>query len=413
MKTCGPNHTLNNFITFSLFLLFITDVLLATTVSGTVIDTAGSPIGNIRVKFRRGEKGTGTGGMNIDWYYEEKIRVGNDGFFSFKVPDPDVSQNENDIFMLFTLSGVDSASMIYNTASSGNFLISGDTVINLVLTPISMGDIAVRLINQVDNTPVEGAVVGAELMVNAGDVYGGVTDNNGWVAFPGAIAGTYRITANKLGWAVVSGGLELENKEKDMLILETYTSANPSTGNVEGSMLNTKGEPIEGGIVCLKFGEKVDRTILIGITDKDGLFIITNVPDEFIGIEGRIEAGADGYQDYETSWVVDNTTLIINCVLKPVGNNGTFIEHVPSQKKSNVMIYIRKNELIITGVFVRKNLLVSVFTLQGKKLLHHNVINNAMSHRISLPVSISKQKLIINLYDKGKHIAGNTCNYGL
>jgi len=294
---------------------------LSATVSGTVVDKiTGEPVDNIRVKFRRGTKKSGGGGMNIDWHYETVVRVGKDGAFSFDVPEPGVSQDKNDIFVLFTLSGVDDASRDYNTYRTENFLVDGDEFFTLPLTKITRGAMAIRVTDK-EGKPLEAVIVGASLMVNAGETLAGVTDKDGRLLLENALSGNYRVTANGKGYAVVTVDGEVEEDETSEITIETEACDPPETGVVSGIIKDSSNNPIEDGVVSLKFGKKKKRTVLVGIADKDGKYRIENVPDDFTGEKGRLEAGADGYQDYETGWKVDEKDIEINCVLEPVGKN--------------------------------------------------------------------------------------------
>ncbi len=381
--------------------LFAVIQVAATTVSGVISDSEGNPIDNIRVKFRGGIEGDSRA-FNTDWYHEDMIRVEEDGAYSFTVPDPGYSIDSNHIFMLFTISGVDAATKIWNTTESDRFLIRdgvGDTVVNLVTTKIVFSPMVVKV--QIDDqTPVSGVGVGATLLVNAGGTEAGITGDDGLIVFDGAIPGDYRVTANKVGYTVVSESYTLaENGGDTLTITVEETDVVPTTGSIVGTLKDGEGNPIAGGVSVIKFGGKSEREVFVAVSDANGNFLITNIPDIYLGVEGKIETGADGYQDAEEMWTVATTNLTVDYVLAEVGDNGQGTSNTfqINNSANNISIMKRFSSKGVTLEFsgFKNSSVVNLFSLNGKKIITKSL--NKSSNKISIPNYCSQKMLILQI----------------
>lgn len=372
--------------------------LYSAVVEGNVYDQDGKPVTNIRVKVRKGTKSGTTGQFSVNWYYEEKYRIkNNEGHFIFE--NVSVSSDVNDVCMLFTLSG---SSTDFTTTKTENFILNGDTSIVLVVKKIIWGSMAVQFVDSTTSRPLSGAVVAAGILVNAGGMFVDVTDNTGWVLLDSLITGSgdsYRMTANLLGYAPVSVGLTMAEAAHDTMILYTNPIDTPATGMVYGTMTDTTGKAIKGGLVVLKFGSKEDREFYVGITDQNGNYTIVNVQETYLGIEGKIEAGADGYQDIETVWVVDNNDIKKDFVIAPSGGdgNGTPISNSALSKFHflSYKITLSKNTIHITALQSDTRYRVSLYSVKGRTLYKGSIIGS--SAILAIPGTISNQKLFLKI----------------
>ncbi len=387
----------------------------AVVVDGFVVDQNSNPVTNIRVKVRKGTKNGGNGAFAINWYYEEKFRIKtNDGYFVFK--NVSESSDSNDVCMLYTLSG---ASTNYNTAMTDHFILNGDTTINLTVSEIIYGSLAVKLIDSLNNQGLQGAVVAAGLLVNAGEVKAGITDNSGWILLDKLISGTdasFRMTANCSGYAPVSIGFKLNSAAKDTLILKTKAISTPQTGQIHGIMTDTASKAIENGLVVLKFGNKENREFYVGITDSNGEYIITNIPEQYIGIEGKIEAGAERFQDIETSWVVDNNNIELNFELTPSGGDGNGTGIIDYNRDSKITlpsirsINFNKNLISIQDLVSHLNYTFELFNVKGRKLFQCNIYGSNTVF-LKIPINIANQQLFIQLRNNSNSKIMNIMKY--
>lgn len=389
-------------ILLSLIIVYFAVIQIsATTVSGVISDTEGNPIDNIRVKFRGGIEGDSRA-FNTDWYHEDMIRVEEDGAYSFTVPDPGYSIDSNHIFMLFTISGVDAATKNWNTTESDRFLIRegvGDTVVNLVTSQIVFSPMVVKVQTE-DLSPVSDVGVGATLLVNAGGTEAGITGDDGLVIFDGAIPGDYRVTANKVGYTVVSESYVLAEGGGDTLtITVAETDIVPTTGSIVGVLKDSEENPIAGGVSVIKFGGKSEREVFVAISDENGNFVITNIPDIYLGVEGKIKTGADGYQDVEEMWTVSTSDLNVDYTLAEVGGNGEGTSNSyqinNSIEKIGVVKRFTSNGIVLEFNGVKSNCMVNLFSVNGRKVLTKSIGDN--SNSITIPNHCCQKMLILQI----------------
>jgi hypothetical protein len=381
----------------------------AATVTGTIKDTEGNPIDNIRIVFRGGVVDSDAEEFNTDWYFEDMVRVGPDGKYQFAVPEPGYSIDSNHIFMLYSISGVDEDSKIWNTAASDRFLVReglADTVVGLITSRIVHVPMVVKI--ELDNGDAVAEVsVGATLLVNAGGTEAGTTNADGYVIFNEAVAGDYRVTACKAGYETVSASYTLSPGVKDTLVIMVpQTNSHPTTGEIRGILTEPDGNPINGGIAAIKLGSKTNREVFVGISDENGKFIIGNIPDYYLGIEGKIETGANGFQDMEEMWVVSTTDLELEYTLVPVGGNGgsdlVFTNTITHQNPIRIVSTHKGLEIVFPG---RNNVsgIVNVYTADGRTVF--SGVINYNSGRYIIPHFAACRMVFVRIsLSTGQHV---------
>lgn len=365
---------------------FADETMYAVSISGIITaESDGLPISGAKVMVRRGEK-QGTGGMNITWEQLDKMNTGTDGAYSFSGLEESV--NDSDLYQVLVYHDT------YNTKKSANLVLTQDLVLDFALSEKTYGGIKVFVGKAADNSPLEGAMVAAGLQVNQGALYTGRTGADGWITFPDAVSGTYRITACLTGYDVTSGSGGVESGKVDTVRL-MMPEATSDGKTLEGTVVDEDGDPVPDVVAVIKFGGLTDKVIMVDSVDDNGHFTITGIPDTYA--DGKVEVETEIYKSIDTIVVLGNEVTEVTIIL--ILKENTVIQNQADAGEYNLsetIALVRRagNRVLQFNDFVDPAE-VAVYSLAGQLLVHGYI--SPKNTRLKIPVTYSKQCVVLFL----------------
>ena len=218
------------------------------TISGVITDTAGTPIANASVQLLD-ENGTVLGSAVTD--DNGNYAIGNlpEGTFVIKV------------------SAAGFAILI-----TGIILAPGEQVTGLTfsLTP-DPGNITGRITDSATGLPIIGAEV--RVVLDGILLASTVTDENGGYVLAGLAPGSYTVVADANGYGTKAVGVIVESGQTSSADL----AISPLVGRIEGSLLDTDGNPITGNNIQVKLYDNNQVLLQSIVANADGTFAFVDV----------------------------------------------------------------------------------------------------------------------------------------
>ncbi|MGM0461418.1 MAG: MSCRAMM family protein, partial [Fibrobacterota bacterium] len=366
------------------------------TISGIITDTeTGEPLNNSQITLRHGIRIGGGGAWNIDWTRLERIWTEEDGRYSFAGLE---ESGLRDVYKVIVEPEG------YNAQKSSNITLENDLELDFDLLMETEGKLSVSVVDM-DNTPVEGASICAELLVTEGEIYSAWSDDNGKMDFPVVIAGNYRINVFKSGFLIAAEHAKVETDAHEKITV-TLQQTDSDYKVIEGTLLNPQGNPVEGYTFHVKVGSQSDRVNYFDRTDENGAFTICGIDP--LHEQSKTEIDVDGYFPLDTIFNIpgDTTTVVFQLV-----DDG--IQVIPDNtvsKDSAFAVTHTGTHYRISGLPANNTYTVTVYSLTGRIVMQKNI--KSFSRIISIPATEnSRQPLLINIQDIPSSFSGTTIMY--
>jgi hypothetical protein len=227
------------------------------------------------------------------------------GFGMYAVYTP-ITSTTTDASGVYTFTDVPTVDNYYVEASADGFLsnmvdnidLAGaapDTTVtvDLALGFITTGDLHVFVLDAADDSPMEGASVAAALEGQNGQIYTGVTDEQGLASFEGILTGDYTVTATTAGYLTATQARELTEDENDTMYVLLTQGTGGST--LSGTVSDASGDPVEGAEVVLQAVDGGTLLTMTATTGSDGAYSIEGILPGFGN--ASLTVNAPGYDE--------------------------------------------------------------------------------------------------------------------
>ncbi|SFS43689.1 carboxypeptidase regulatory-like domain-containing protein [Marininema halotolerans] len=214
-----------------------------------------------------------------------------------------------------------------------------ETVVNFSLSPNPAS--IQGIITDINGTPITGGN-NAIRVINSGGalVAMSFSDINGQYLFNQLAPGNYNVIVCAPGFQVAGGSVTLTPGEEETLNFQLF----PNPGSIQGSVLSTSGTPLSGAI--LRITDKNGVLIAYTLADENGVFMVNELPPG----EYTINAHANLFQNQIIGAIVNSDVMTLTqIVLQP--NPGTLQGTVsPATNGTLVKMYTGDNIFLVTLV---------------------------------------------------------------
>ncbi len=207
----------------------------------------------------------------------------------------------------------------YTSQTTGNITVATTALtrnFQLVATPTGNLYVLVRT-SATGNAPIVGATVAATPTTVGAPTLTGTTGANGYIGFPGCVAGIYNVTSSAAGYTANTVRHTVPATVKDTLVITLTASAAGTKvlkGVVTDTATNAKLAHVE--VVLTITGGGTGTLTFFDSTDANGNYTIVGIP--VTSVRGAVVATRTGYDTHTdarvtlgTAGTADSTTLNI------------------------------------------------------------------------------------------------------
>jgi hypothetical protein len=166
---------------------------------------------------------------------------------------------------------------------------------------------------------LSGTAVAATLEGQAGVIYTGTTDGNGWVNFSVVIAGNYSVTANLAGFLSKEIARSVAADEKDTGYVYLARATAQNSKSLSGLVRDADGKAVSGSKVIFE-GNGSGGLTIYATTTATGDYAFSGIPTGTNS--GTLRVQMDGYSDFTAPVTLGAAANFLNVTLqKPTSVN--------------------------------------------------------------------------------------------
>lgn len=287
----------------------------------------------------------------------------------------------------------------YRTFSSDPIVVADEDTVteDVLLVAIATGNMHLFVGDEEDESPLEGASVSAVLDGEGGEVYAGLTNEDGWVVFADVVTGRYAVTAAHVGYATESTVRSVSTDEEDSGYVLLAASEPGETKTVSGIVRDAEGGAVEGAEVTLTLAGQTPL-VLLCVSTATGDYAIEGIPMDYSA--GVLTVTADGYNEVSEDVDLDRAAVTINVTFE--GPTGGILSSSSVSGRFAARTSVRQGRITLFLRNVSAPGTAAVYASDGRVLYRCSV--RAGSGHVRLPRTVARGNTVLyTVVSSGSH----------